>query len=150
MLRPQPYIHGFEDVPFWEYCKKGELRLQRCRQSGRFLWPILPVDPDTLSDELDWVQVSGKGVISSWIVYRRVYYPEFENRVPYIVANIELPEGARMTGNVFGPDGEWNADKILGPSPRLDALNGRAVTLFFEDCGHDLAIPQWKLTGGNP
>jgi hypothetical protein len=65
--------------------------------------------------------------------------------VPYICANIELPEGVRMTGNVFGADGGWNADAILGPAPHVDALNGRDVTLFFEECGHDLTIPQWRL-----
>ena len=51
--------------------------------------------------------VSDTGTISSWVVYHRVYHPEFKDVVPYIV--------------------------------------GRKVRLFFEDCGHDLMIPQWKL-----
>ena len=65
--------------------------------------------------------------------------------VPYICANIELPEGVRVTGNVFGPDGEIDANAILRGDRSTSALNGRKVELFFEDCGHEPAIPQWKL-----
>lgn len=145
MIRPQPLISGFEDQRFWDYCRKGELRVQRCRHCGRHIWPILPACPDDLSSDLDWVRVSEIGTISSWVIYHRVYHPEFVEVTPYICANIELPEGVRFTGNVFGPNGEIKADAIVGPNPRTDQLNGRRVRLFFEDAGHDLQIPQWRL-----
>ncbi len=89
--------------------------------------------------------MSRTGTVSSWVVYHRVYHPEFKDAVPYICANIELPEGVRMTGNIFGPNLEAKADDVLQGDGSTNALNGRRVELFFEDCGHDLRIPQWKL-----
>lgn len=145
MIRPKPLISDFEDRAFWDYCRKGELRVQRCRHCGRHIWPMLPACPNDLSEDLDWVAVSTTGVISSWVVYHRVYHPEFATWVPYICANIELPEGVRMTGNVYGADGAFKAADIVGAAPSTDALNGREVQLFFEDAGDDLRIPQWRL-----
>lgn len=146
MLRPEPHISEVDDArPYLAYCKQGELRVQRCRRCGRHIWPALPACPHDLSDDLEWVRTSNFGTISSWVVYHRVYHPEFAALVPYICANIELPEGVRVTGNVYGPNGETRADEILKGNRRTDALNGRKVELFFEDCGHDLMIPQWKL-----
>lgn len=145
MLRPAPQVGEFDDGPYWDYCKRGELRVQRCGDCGRHIWPVLPACPDDLSTNLEWVPTATTGTISSWVVYHRVYHPEFAALVPYICANIELPEGVRMTGNLYGPNGEIKANEILAGDQRTDALNGRKVALFFEDCGHDLMIPQWKL-----
>ncbi|MEZ5844839.1 MAG: OB-fold domain-containing protein [Hyphomicrobiaceae bacterium] len=146
MLRPRPFVGGHDDAPFWEGCRLGVLRLQRCRKSGIYLWPILPVCPDDLTTNFDWVEVSGRGRVSSYVVYRRLYDKEFAGALPYISASVELVEGARMTGNIFSADGDMNADIILGPEPKVDALIGRAVEMFFEDIGGGLRIPQWKLT----
>ncbi len=146
MLRPRPLLSRFDDGPYWDFCRQGELRVPRCGRCGRHIWPILPCCPDDWSDDLEWARVSGVGMISSFVVYRRVYHPEFKDMVPYICANVELPEGVRVTGNVYGEDGTIDADRILGPRFATDALNGRRVELFFEDCGHGLMIPQWRLT----
>lgn len=145
MLRPEPQVGEFDDGPYWDYCKRGELRVQRCTHCSRFLWPVMPACPYDFSDALEWTRVCETGTISSWVVYHRVYHPEFKDVVPYICANIELPEGIRVVGNVYGPNGEMKAGEILAGNSSTDALNGRRVRLFFEDCGHDLMIPQWKL-----
>lgn len=146
MLRPEPQVGEFDDKPYWDYCRQEELRVPRCRQCGRHVWPVLPACPDDLSEDLEWVPVSTEGRISSWVVYHRVYHPEFAGVVPYVCANIELPEGVRMTGNVYGPGGEIKAPDILKGDTRSNALNDRRVRLFFEDCGHHgLRIPQWRL-----
>ena len=35
-LKPLP-IPSAESAPYWEYCKKGELRIQRCASCGAFV-----------------------------------------------------------------------------------------------------------------
>jgi uncharacterized OB-fold protein len=145
MERPLPEVGEFDDASFWAYCDKGELRVQRCRHCGRHIWPILPACPEDLSDDLEWVPVSKTGTISSFVIYHRLYHPEFETVLPYICANIDLAEGVRMTGNVFSVGGSMRADDILGGGFSTNALNGRTVALFFERSG-PLNIPQWRLT----
>lgn len=146
MLRPAPHI-GFDDGPFWRYCRNRELRIPRCGACGRHIWPILPACPFDLSDDIEWVKAPERGIITSWAIYNRAFDAEFKDALPYVCASVELAEGVRMTGNIFGPGREMRADRFLGPSPGLNALNGRTVRLFFEEAGPDLVIPQWELTG---
>lgn len=148
MQRPRPQIGEFDDGPYWEGCRRGELLVQRCTRCGRHVWPVLPACPDELTDTLEWVPASRTGRIASYVVYHRAYHPEFTDAVPYVCANVELPEGVRVTGNVFGPGGTMTAADVLQGDTRPDALNGRTVHLFFEDCGDDLRIPQWRLGAG--
>src|SRR5512138_1138021 len=145
MQRPQPTIGGIDDAPYWEACRRGVLLVQKCPISGRFIWPIVPVSPDDLKSPLEWVPVSGKGVISHFAVYYRVYDSLFSGHLPYVTACIDLPEGVRMTGNVSVDETELRADGIFGPEGPDNSLVGRAVEVYFEDVGNGVSIPQWKL-----
>jgi uncharacterized OB-fold protein len=51
---------------------------------------------------MEWVPVSGRGSVFSFVVYHRVYHPAFADKVPYVVAVIELEEGPRIISNVVG------------------------------------------------
>jgi uncharacterized OB-fold protein len=46
--------------------------------------------------------MSGRGKVYSFTVYYRVYHPGFKDKVPYVVAVIELDEGPRIISNVVG------------------------------------------------
>ncbi len=137
MRRPAPAVQGFEDAPYWEYCRKEQLRFQKCNRCGKFWWPIGPVCPRCLEDSYEWRPVSGEGKISSYVVYHKIYYPHFANVVPYLVAEIDLPEGVRIVGNVEG---------LRRGAPRKEII-GTNVKLYFEDCGDGFKIPQWRVAG---
>lgn len=135
MKRPAPFITKFEDAPFWEYCRKEQLHIQKCNQCEKFWWPIGPVCPDCMGDSYAWRPVAGEGRITNYVVYHKVYYPEFAGRIPYLVAEIGLPEGVRLVGNVEG---------IRDMRARKEII-GAKVKLYFEDCGEGLKIPQWRI-----
>ena len=135
MRRPAPVVQGFEDAPFWEHCRKEQLRFQRCNRCAKFWWPIGPVCPRCLEDAYEWAPVKGEGIISSYVVYHKVYYPHFEGRIPYLVAEIDLPEGVRIVGNVDG---------LRTGAPRKEII-GAKVSLYFEDTGEGFKIPQWRV-----
>lgn len=86
--------------PFWDGCRAGELRLQRCRPCGHLRYPISPVCPQCLSLEAAWEPVSGRGSIYSFAVFRHVYSEAWRERVPYAVALVELAEGPFMLADV--------------------------------------------------
>ena len=141
MKRPAPFITKFEDAPYWEYCRKEQLHIQRCSQCELFWYPIGPVCPTCLEETYEWRPVLGEGKISNYVVYHKVYYPELEHHIPYLVAEIELPERVRLIGNVEG---------IRKGASRKDII-GRKVRLYFEDIGEGLKIPQWRVaTGTDP
>ncbi len=96
-----PILYPLE-APYWEATKRHELRLQRCPKCDKVWFPIGPVCPSCLSEDLDWALMSGRGKVSSFVVYHKAWAPWLESRVPYTVAQVELEEGPRLTANLLG------------------------------------------------
>ncbi len=90
--------------PHWEGCREGVLRVQRCDACGHHVFIPRPTCTKCLSEELRWVESSGRGTLYSYTVVHRPQQPQFE--VPYTVAIVELEEGWHMLTNLVDvPDG---------------------------------------------
>jgi len=103
--RALPVVND-DNRPFFEAAARGELLLQRCKDTGRFQHYPRASSIYTFG-EVEWAPASGKGKVYSYTVLRRnPADPVFSKLVPYIVAAIDLPEGVRMLGNITGCDPE--------------------------------------------
>lgn len=117
--------------PFWDACRKHELRIQRCRACGTLHhYPRLQCPQDGC-DRFDWALMSGRGTVFSFVVAHRAFHPGFKGEVPYVVAVIELEEGPRMMSNVVG----------LAPA---QVRIGMAVEVVFEDVSDTIALPRFR------
>lgn len=129
-LRPQsgPVPHASSQVnsPFWQGCRSGQLRYQRCEACGRSNFPPTEQCRQCLSPELRWKQSGGVGEIYSWTVVRRPATAEFEP--PYAPAIITLGEGYQMLTNIVGVALE-------------DLAIGMRVHVQFHPVGPDLTLP---------
>jgi uncharacterized protein len=129
-LRPQtgpvPHASSGVSVPFWQGCRDGELRYQRCASCGLANFPPAEHCRQCLSPELDWTTSAGRGEIYSWTVVYRPVSPEFEP--PYAPAIITLDEGYQMLTNVVG----------VAPE---DLEVGMRVQAQFHVVGPDLTLP---------
>ena len=92
--------------PFWDGCRTGVLRLQRCARCSRLRYPVAAVCPRCLSTEAAWEQVSGRGEVFSFVVFRHAYNEAWRDRLPYCVALVRLEEGPIVIGNVLGAEPE--------------------------------------------
>jgi uncharacterized OB-fold protein len=63
--KPLPVIEPW-NAPYWQAAKRHEFMAQRCRTCGYTHLPPGPVCTNCLSDEQDWVRLSGKGKIYSY------------------------------------------------------------------------------------
>lgn len=72
------------------------MKLQRCRKTGAFYYPPGPVCPQSLSFDVEWAPVSGRGTILSWTVFHRQYLPAYP--APHLVVAVALEEGPIMIG----------------------------------------------------
>jgi uncharacterized OB-fold protein len=100
-------------------------------------FPIGPVCPRCLSPEYDWKELSGRGEVLSWVVFRRAYDPAFQDDVPYNVALVELEEDLRMFSNIVDVD--------------LEEIEvGMHVEVVFDDVAPDLTIPRFRPRGPAP
>ena len=124
--KPRPRI-GPDSRPFWEGCRAHQLKIPFCDECGRPHWPAGPVCPYCLSDRVRWRQVSGKGVVSTWVVIHKAWFPAFANEVPYNVVQVELDEGPRLTAKIVGIENN-----------RIEV--GQRVKADFEDVDDELTL----------
>ncbi len=90
--------------PFWEGCKKQELRFQKCRNCGHVRWPPAVICPRCLSQDKEWIMSEGRGTIYSFVVYHVAFHPAFKGSLPYVTGVVELDEGPSLITNIVDCD----------------------------------------------
>ena len=86
--------------PFWDGLAADEIRLQRCRDCGSWVFYPRPRCSTCLSDALDWRTVSGRATVYSFTIARQATHPAFVAEVPQLLAIVELDEGPRLLTNI--------------------------------------------------
>ena len=82
---------------FWAHLRARRLMIQRSRSSGNYVFYPRLIAPGSGADDLEFVEVSGKGTIYSCTTMRR---PE-RHGGDYTVCVVELDEGVRMLSRVI-------------------------------------------------
>ena len=85
-----------ETRPFWEGTKAGRLLLRSCNACGAVHYYPRPFCPTCWSDDVDWVEASGKATLYTHSTVYTNDLPPFNERLPYIPAVVDLQEGPRM------------------------------------------------------
>jgi hypothetical protein len=128
--RPAPRVDE-ESRPFWEACARGELYLQKCRRCAALRYYPRALCPFCLADETEWVRSSGRGTVYTFTVTYQNQAHGFRDRVPYIMAYVELEEGLRVLSNV------------VDCKPQ-EARVGMPVEVIFEDAGPEIGVPLFR------
>lgn len=124
--RPTPVTR-----PFWDAAREGRLVIQRSRKTGRYVFYPRSVSPFGADDELEWAEVSGRGVVHAFAVAREPAASHLATLTPYIIAVVELLEGAHMTANIIDCD------------PRTVSV-GMPVRAAYVDISPDITLVQFR------
>ncbi len=117
--------------PFYAAAKHRQLVVQRCRSCGTPRFPARTICSHCLSQEVEWVPVSGRGEVYSFNVMHQVYHPGFASEVPYAVVVVKLEEGVKLISNLRGV--------------RPDAIRiGMPVQVVFEDLNEEITLPKFE------
>lgn len=100
-----------EIAPYKAAASEGRLALKRCRQCSQVHFYPRTICPFCFSDKTEWFDASGRGVIYSYSIQRRVANP-------YVIAYVTLEEGPTMMTNIVGA-GEGD-DLRIGQAVTLD------------------------------
>ena len=119
--------------PFWDSLKAHTIQLQRCGGCARFIYYPRAVCPSCLSDELTWTRVSGRGVVHAFTIPHRHPNRAFGGHVPFVVALVELEEGARILSNLVEVD----------PSPEAVKV-GMSVEIVYDDVTDEITLPRFR------
>ena len=128
--KPAPTPTG-ETREYWEGCRQGELRLQRCTRCGHVQLPPRRFCGGCLSDELRWEVASGRGRVKSWSVVRFPLAEAFQAEAPYVVGLIELSEGPTLMAGLR--------------CPPENATIGAEVEVEFEPRSEEIHVPYFRL-----
>ena len=130
--KPTPEIND-ENRAFWEGCRQGELRVQKCSNCGH-IRHLSPACPQCLKAEHEWVVASGRGTVYSWIVVHQRYNRAFEEDLPYNVTIVELDEGPRMVTSLVDVENQ-------------DIKAGTPVEVVFDRVTEEITLPKFKRIG---
>lgn len=81
----------FPDLEFQRFLAEGRFMVQRSRSSGRFVFPPRVAEPGTGARDLEWVEVSGSGIL-----YSITFIVKKDPAQNYNVALVDLAEGPRF------------------------------------------------------
>ena len=129
-LKPLPTITPLNQ-PYWDGLKNRELRMQRCDGCHKVWYPAAPFCPRCWSRKFTWDKLSGRGRVSSWVVFHQSYFKGFENDIPYNVAEVELDEGPRLMTNLVGVAND-------------DIKAGMAVEVVYDNVTEELTLAKFR------
>ncbi|MFQ5416126.1 MAG: Zn-ribbon domain-containing OB-fold protein [Myxococcota bacterium] len=133
---------GPESEPFFEGTRRGELRIQRCSESGRLIFPPRPMSPFAPHATPTWMTVSGNGTIWSFAVPHPPLLPYYADRAPYNVIVVALDEDPRirLVGNLVASE-----DGDIGEVDPETISIGDAVRVVFQRIGSGIHLPRWMV-----
>ena len=91
---PQP---NPETQAYWDAAKEGRLLVRRCNACGEIHFYPRSICPFCFSDDTQWLESKGDGVIYSYSVMRR-------GAAPYALAYVTLDEGPTLMTNIVDCD----------------------------------------------
>ena len=130
---PAP-VSNPDSAPYWNGAREERLMIRKCCACSALHFMPRFLCPSCWSEDLEWIQSSGRGTVHSFTVIRRAPMEIFASRVPYVVALVDLEEGPRMMTNIVGANA-------------LETRIGDRVSVCFEDRGEGAKIPQFQRTG---
>ena len=116
-------------APYWEACRNGELRYQRCGACHTV--NMKPARSCAYCGEhaLSWEPSAGRGRLYSWTVVWRPQHPSFH--VPYAPAIVELDEGVYVMTAIIGCEPE-------------DLRPGLPVEVEFHPANDEVTLPYFR------
>jgi uncharacterized protein len=99
VTRPVPSPDA-DSAPYWAAARAGRLELQRCRPCGLVVFYPRARCPRCHAADLAWETLSGRGTVHAYTIVHRAPDPSLEDAIPYVVALVDLDEGARLMTNI--------------------------------------------------
>jgi len=136
-----PVVPGMTDLtaPYWEAAREGRLVVQECQECHVLRHPPLPECPSCQrqghGSRLGWREVSGKGTVYTYTVVRHPTHFAFADKVPYVLAIVELAEGPRLV------------TALTGAAPE-DVRVGLPVRAVFREVADGVTLPYFEPDAG--
>ena len=124
---------AFTEHSFQAYLSEGKLMGSRSRATGKIYVPPRPLDPESHSDEMEWVELSGEGELAAFTAVfigpNAMIEAGYDRQNPYMSGIVKLAEGPFISAQILGLD---------AAQPAVNAI-GTPLTVQFIERGEDTA-----------
>jgi uncharacterized OB-fold protein len=118
--------------PFWDAAKQQRLMAPRCSNCGKFRMPPTRFCSGCLSQDLDWVELSGLGTVFTFIIVRHPLNPKAADYVPFMPAAVDA-DGA--------PDMRFISNVVDCEPEEVEI--GMRVKVVWNHVSDTLTLPFW-------
>ena len=118
--------------PFYKAAREHKLLIQRCKDCQKIISYPKILCPYCMSSNTEWAESCGKGKIYSYTVVESGVPPWFESDLPFVLAIIDLKEGARLLS--------W----VVDCNPK-EVNCDMHVEVTFKDLTDEIALPMFRL-----
>ncbi|MGE0388026.1 MAG: Zn-ribbon domain-containing OB-fold protein [Gammaproteobacteria bacterium] len=135
-----PDVDDADTAPFWAAARDRRLVAQKCGACGTLRLPAHPFCGACRAEAVEWVALSGRGRLWSFIVHHGPTLPAFAPHVPFPVIVAELAEDPRLplVGNILAaPDA--SIDSLEPASLRI----GMPLAVTFREVAPGVTLPMW-------
>ncbi|MCA9957639.1 MAG: Zn-ribbon domain-containing OB-fold protein [Anaerolineales bacterium] len=127
----------FTEYSFQQFLREHKLMGARSAATGKVYVPPRPIDPETHRDEMEWVELSGKGKLAAFTaVYigpTAMIQAGYDRNKPYMTGIVELEEGPMISAQILGLDAAQPDVNVIGTPLTVSFIErgeGDAVRTF--------------------
>jgi uncharacterized protein len=115
---------------FYKFLGNQKLMAGKCQKCGKIHLPPRPLCDNCLSQQFDWIEVSGKGKLLTYTIIS-IASQQFQALTPYAVGIVELENSLKIPGMIYGVS--------------QDHLKiGMELNLDFGTCNTQVKWPHWQ------
>ena len=112
---------------FYEFVDEKKLMGTRCKSCGELFLPPRPVCSSCHSEEMEWVEMGGKGKLEAFTVTlygpTRMVQAGYGPKNPYCVGVVRLDEGPAISAQILGLDLSKPEEIKIGTPMSLTFIN---------------------------
>jgi len=101
-------VEEFTTASFSKFLEEHKLMGSRCRACGRLYLPPRPLCPECQSEEMEWVELSGRGRLLAFttvhVAPTAMIAAGYGRENPYCVGLVRLEEGPTIGAQILGVD----------------------------------------------
>jgi uncharacterized OB-fold protein len=99
---------AFTEHSFQTFLREEKLMASRCEACGELFVPPRPLCPSCHGEEMEWVELSGKGTLAAFTAVHigpsAMIAAGYDRNNPYLTGVVELAEGPLISGQILGLD----------------------------------------------
>lgn len=117
-------IRPFSAASFDQYIAEHKLMAARCTKCNGVYVPPRAICPKCHSEEMEWIETSGKGKLAAFaVIYSGPTFmieQGFDRKNPYVSGIVELEEDARISARIMGIDPTKPTEIKIGTPLKVD------------------------------